>query len=89
MHTQLSLNALSRSDMTNYLNFTNQLEAFHEAKRLYFYPKIFDNSPIADENWEAMKLAYYQDNRSVNWLRSLMPLVIWSLLLLIMARRNW
>ena len=89
MHAQLSVNALSRSDLTNYLNFLNQLEAFHEAKRLYFYPKIFDDLPIEDENWADMKLEYYQDNRGVNWLEGLVPLIIWSLLLLIFARRNW
>jgi len=89
MHTQLSVNALSRSDMTNYLNFLNQLEAFHEAKRLYFYPKIFDDMPIGDENWADLKLGYYQDNREINWLKDLVPLIIWSLLLLIFARRNW
>ena len=89
MHAQLSVNALSRSDLTNYLNFLNQLEAFHEAKRLYFYPKIFDDLPIEDENWADLKLEYYQDNRKINWLKCLVPLMIWSLLLLIFARRNW
>jgi len=89
MHAQLSVNALSRSDMTNYLNFLNQLEAFHEAKRLYFYPKIFDDLPIEDENWADLKLEFYQDNRKINWLEGLVPLMIWSLLLLIFARRNW
>ena len=89
IHTQLSFNALSRSDMTNYLNFLHHLEGFHETKRLYFYPKIFDNSPILDENWETMKLELYQDNRQINWLKSLIPLVLWSLLLLMLVRRNW
>lgn len=89
MHAQLSVNALSRSDLTNYLNFLNQLEAFHEAKRLYFYPKIFDDLPIEDENWADLKLEFYQDNRKINWLKGLVPLMIWSLLLLIFARRNW
>jgi len=89
MHTQLSLNSFSRSDLTNYLNFQHQLEVFHEAKRLYFYPKIFDNSPIADENWEDLGLEYYQDNRTVNWLKGLMPMAIWSLLLLVLAKRKW
>lgn len=89
MHAQLSLNTLSRSDMTNYLNFTSALEKFHEAKRLYFYPRIFDDSPIADENWAAMKLESYQDNRNINWFKNLIPLVLWSCFLLILARRNW
>lgn len=89
MHTQLSLNALSRSDMTNYLNFLNALEKFHEEKRLYFYPRIFDNSPIADENWADYTLAYFKDKRTINWLTSLIPLIAISLLLLVWARIKW
>ena len=89
MHAQLTLNILSRSDMTNYLNFMQELASFYETKRLHFYPKIFDDLPIEDENWKDLKLEYYQDSRRINWPKNLMPLIAWSLLLLIMARRNW
>lgn len=89
MHTQFALNAHSRSDMQNYLNFMNQIEDFHEAKRLYFYPRIFDDSPIEAENWEDFKLETYQDRRSVDWLASLLPLVILSFLLIFWANTKW
>lgn len=86
IHTQLSLNSLSLSDLTNYLNFLNQLEAFHETKRLYFYPKIFENSPIEEENWEDIDLEHFRDNRTVNgW--CLLPLVLISFLLVRIARK--
>ncbi|MFK7979439.1 MAG: DUF3526 domain-containing protein [Saprospiraceae bacterium] len=87
MHTQLSLNAFSQSDMTNYLNFMNALEQFHEAKRLYFYPKIFDNSPIAEEDWTSMSLDYFRDSRAVNWW-TLLPLVLIGLLLVFDGERR-
>jgi len=86
MHTQLSLNALSRSDMTNYLNFMDALEKFHEEKRLYFYPKIFDNTPIADENWASIELDYFQDSRRVNWW-TLLPLLVVNFLLVFTAKK--
>jgi len=86
MHTQLSLNALSRSDMTNYLSFMDALEKFHEDKRLYYYPKIFDNAPIADEDWASIELDYFQDSRRVNWW-ALFPLVAANLLLVFMAKK--
>ncbi len=87
IHTQFSLNSLSRSDMSNYLNFIHQLELFYEEKRLYFYPKIFENVPVSTEDWEDFTLQYTQDTRTVNWLFSLLPLLILSLLMLLGARR--
>ena len=87
MHAQLSFNRLSQSDLTNYLNFLNQLEVFHEAKRLYFYPKIFDNAPITEENWQDLELEYFQDNRTVNWW-TLLPLAFVSFLLILIAKER-
>lgn len=86
MHTQLSLNVLSRSDMTNYLSFMDALEKFHEKKRFYFYPKIFDNTPIADEDWASIELDYFQDSRRVNWW-ALLPLVVVSFLLVFTVKK--
>lgn len=87
MHTQLSLNTLSRSDMTNYLNYLQALTAFHEAKRLHFYPKIFANTPIADEDWASISLDHYQDKREVQWW-ALLPLLLMSILLIFAAERR-
>jgi len=89
IHTQFSLNGLSRSDLTNYLNYMHNLEQFHEQKRLHFYPKIFENTPIASENWNQYHLEFFKDNRNINWLAGIAPLAIISLLLLLAAQRNW
>jgi len=89
MHTQFTLNSLGCSDLKNYLNFLNHLEAFHEEKRLYFYPKIFKSKPIDSENWEKFGLEYFEDNRMFNWFAGLFPLVLGSLLLMLWARVKW
>jgi len=88
IHTQFSINALCKTDMNNYLNYIEALEQFHEEKRLYFYPKIFEHVPIEDENWEAFELSYFEDQRSTNWL-SLLPMMIISFLLLVLAKLNF
>lgn len=87
IHTQFSMNTFCETDLNNYLNYMDALEEFHEEKRLYFYPKIFDNVPIKSENWEALKLEYIQDQRAIEWF-SLFPLMFSCLILLCLARQN-
>jgi len=74
--------------MSNYLNFIQQLETNHEEKRLYFYPKIFDNQAVSDENWMDFSQQYFEDTRGVNWLGALLPLFVLGLLLLFWASRK-
>ncbi len=88
IHTQLSMNTTSRSDMTNYLNYIEALEAFHEKTRLYFYPKIFQNTPVDQEDWQAFSLEFFRDQRQVNWML-LLPLFGMSLSLIIIANPRW
>ncbi len=89
IHTQLSLNALSLSDMDNYQHFMARLEEFHEQKRLYFYPKIFTELPVANENWKAVGLEYFKDEANVNWIKILLPLLTISAVCLAWARVNF
>lgn len=88
IHTQLSMNTLAQSDLTNYLLYTEALTQFHEDKRLYFYPKIFNNDPIADEDWSSIELEHFRDNRDANW-TALMPLAFCMLSILIIAKIKW
>jgi len=88
IHTQLVMNTLCKTDMVNYLNYLDALERFHEGKRLYFYPKIFDNMPIDSENWGDFKLEHFHDQRVVDWL-SLLPMLICFCILLVLARLNF
>jgi len=81
-HTQLSLNTLSRSDLTNYLVFQRQLAEFHETKRLGFYPAIFAENAVSTVDWGAYGTESFQDSRPVSWLAALFPLVLANVLLL-------
>jgi ABC-2 type transport system permease protein len=87
IHAQLSLNALSLSDMDNYLNFIEKLENFHEQKRLYFYPKIFNEAAVSYENWKRFGLEFYQEKPSINWLKILLPLILSIAFLLIISKK--
>lgn len=89
IHTQLSLNALSLSDMDNYLHFIEELEDFHEQKRLHFYPKIFTDAAVSGEDWGAFGLDYFKEKANVHWLRMLLPLLIISGLCLILAKTKF
>ena len=60
IHAQLSLNALAQSDLNHHIDYWEALEAFHEEKRLYFYPRIFQNTAVADEDWDSFGLGHYQ-----------------------------
>lgn len=81
VHTQLSMNAICRTDMTNYLNYLDGLESFHEELRLSFYPEIFEVTPIEDQNWEDFKLDYFADRRDLSVLM-LLPLFLINFILL-------
>ncbi|MEO0732848.1 MAG: DUF3526 domain-containing protein [Bacteroidota bacterium] len=85
-HTQLRLNALSRSDLTNYLVFQDRLAAFHEAKRLEFYPDIFSENAVSSVNWADHGTEYFRDERPVGWLVAILPLILASAFLLVAAR---
>ncbi|MFD2521078.1 DUF3526 domain-containing protein [Emticicia soli] len=89
IHTQLMLNSLSLSDMRNYLNFNEKLQEFHERKKLYFFPKMFSNVPILQENWKIFPLEYFQDKADVQWLRAILPLLIISMLCVLWAQKNF
>lgn len=78
------MNALCKTDMNNHLKYLDALEEFHEGKRLYFYPKIFENVPIESESWEDFKLEYFHDQRAVDWM-SLFPVLFICFVLIVLA----
>jgi ABC-2 type transport system permease protein len=88
IHATLSLNALSLSDMDNYLNFIEKLENFHEQKRLYFYPKIFTDAAVSEENWEKLEIEVFKNSLEINWIKILFPIFFMSLMCIIWAKNN-
>lgn len=88
LHAQWQLNALAQSGLGNYLQFLDSTGSFHEHKRLSYYPKIFNNRPVAEENWEAVKVTSFTAPQSIGWFRLLLPQVLIALLLALFSAFN-
>ncbi len=86
VHAQLTLNALGRSDLANYLAFQDRLAEFHEGKRLGFYPSVFAGEPVSAIEWDDYAVEYFRDARRADWLAALLPLVGACVLLIAGAR---
>jgi ABC-2 type transport system permease protein len=76
MHTQLQFNAIAGSGMTNNLRFLDSTTAFHERLRLHFYPKIFEEAAVANENWKKFTPHYFSTGGEMSWRKALLPLLI-------------
>lgn len=88
INTQLSFNQLSQTGMQNHLNFWKALEDFHEQKRLYFYPKIFAEMPVNQENWQQFKLISFEDTALIEWVTAIFPMLLISSLCFWKAMKN-
>ncbi|SNY95423.1 DUF3526 domain-containing protein [Flagellimonas pacifica] len=88
MHAQLTLNQVAHTDLGNNMQFLNNLDAFHENLRLYFYPKIFEGHPVENEDWSKFTPEYASMSQPVNWKKSLLPLLFATLLLSVMGLLN-
>lgn len=88
LHTQIQLNEIAKSDLGNQLLFLKETKQFHEKLRLYFYPKIFDNTPVNQEKWEEFKVETFEDKTETNFLKTFLPLLIFNLLLVILGWFN-
>ncbi|KIQ14422.1 ABC transporter permease [Flavobacterium sp. MEB061] len=82
LHTQIQLNEIAKSDLGNQLLFMQKTKDFHEKMRLYFYPKIFDNTPVEKENWSKFKVETFSDESSISFVKAFLPLLIFNLLLI-------
>ncbi|MDW8850822.1 DUF3526 domain-containing protein [Flavobacterium sp. MMLR14_040] len=89
LHTQIQLNEIAKSDLGNQLLFTQKTKDFHEKMRLYFYPKIFDNTPVDKENWSKFKVETFSDSSETNFVKSFLPLLLFNLLLIVFGWRNF
>jgi len=76
MHVQLQLNDIAQTSLQDYIQFLDKTNDFHERMRLYFYPKIFEDAPVLDEDWQSFKPEYANNRYHVNWLKTFMPLVL-------------
>lgn len=89
LHVQQVINDVSRAGLQNQLLFLDSTARFHEKMRLYFYPKIFDNKPVNQENWSLFDVSFFRDTTPVNWVRILLPLIVFITLLYGLAYINF
>lgn len=80
IHTQIQLNEIAQSGLSNHLQFLEKTGKFHEKMRLYFYPKIFGEVPVNSENWEKFKVETFKNPHESGGLHSYLSLVIFILL---------
>jgi ABC-2 type transport system permease protein len=88
LHTQLQLNDIAQSGLKNQLQFLDRTASFHEKKRLYFYPKIFEDAPVLKEDWSKHKVEFFSNTVTINWLQLVTPYIISILLMLALIYKN-
>ncbi|KUJ63502.1 ABC transporter permease [Flavobacteriaceae bacterium CRH] len=89
LHTQIQLNEIAKSDLENQLLFLKKTKEFHEKMRLYFYPKIFDNTAVEKENWSKFKVETFSDESKMSFTKAFLPLLVFNLLLIGFGWRNF
>jgi ABC-2 type transport system permease protein len=88
MHVQLLFNDIAKTSLSNHLQFLDKTNEFHEKMRLYFYPKIFENTPVKSEDWNKFKPEYVSLENETNWLLAVFPLIISTALISLLAAIN-
>lgn len=90
IHTQLSLQRISHSDLENYIQFLVKLKNFHQEKRLKYYPNIFTDNSTEKENWDIEALyASYSEKADMHILPMTLPLVLILIIFVIWTRKNF
>lgn len=88
LFTQLQLNNLTHSGLSNHLDFLDSTNKFHEKMRLYFYPRIFEEATVKEQDWNQWQVEYFGKEERVNWLKLLLPLMVLIVVLLVSGYIN-
>ncbi|MEO8253876.1 MAG: DUF3526 domain-containing protein [Flavobacterium sp.] len=89
LHTQIQLNEIVKSDLGNQLLFIKKTKDFHEKMRLYFYPKIFNNEAVEQQNWSKFKVETFEAISKPNFVKAFLPLLLFNLILIILGCLNF
>lgn len=89
LHTQLQLNDLTHAGLANQLRFLDSTARFHEKMRLYFYPKIFEETPVTSEKWDSFAPEFYTDTTAPGWAMLTLPLWLSAMVLGTLALVNF
>lgn len=85
MHAQLLFNDLAGTGLRNHLRFLDHTDRFHEKMRLYFYPKIFSNSPVKEVDWNSFKPVHIPQQQNVPWVSMVLPMLLVTGVLCLLA----
>lgn len=85
MHLQLVFNRLSGTSMGQQMDYLEATDVFHEKLRLFFYPKIFEKQQAETIDWKQFTPEYYETNANVSPVRSMIPIVIASILMILIS----
>lgn len=76
LHAQHQWNSIAGSGLRNQLLFLQRAAAFHEQKRLFFYPLIFENVPVSSVDWKQFRMEHFSEGTSLNWMHIFLPFVL-------------
>lgn len=83
VQAQLSVDALSGTDLQSHLDFQNFVREYHEKVRLHFYPYIFKEEKVPLHEVEKFGLKHYSAQVSFLKMESVLSLFFLSLILMI------
>ncbi len=76
LQVQLSMNEIANTSLSDQVAFLNATTKFHEAIRLQFYPKIFDNLSATAVNWEGYKPEYFKSQNRFSLFKNTIYMVL-------------
>ncbi|TEB41053.1 ABC transporter permease, partial [Flavobacterium circumlabens] len=57
--------------------------------RLHFYPKIFDNEAVNQQNWKQFKVETFEDTSAIQLSKAFLPLLFFNLLFIVLGWSNF
>jgi len=90
LQTQLFMNNLTNTSLTQQVEFLKATSKFHENKRLRFYPKIFEDNNTNSIDWTKQKTVFFKAENTFDVFRSMLYtiLIIFSLISLIFYKKS-
>ncbi|MCJ8152699.1 DUF3526 domain-containing protein [Chryseobacterium sp. SSA4.19] len=89
IHTQLTESRLARTGMDNQLEYAAELQRFHEAKRLFFYPLIFSGKKADAVQWDRQTISFFKNSGNINLAGIFLPYIILIALILILSQNKF
>lgn len=89
IHTQLAESYLSKTDMSNHLQYASALKKFHEEKRLFFYPLIFSGKNADSVNWTQQTVSIFRSSEKINFTQLFLPYLLFIGLFIILPYNKY